>query len=352
METFTEADEFPPITRYGWNSLRASWWDANAASLCDGSDARPGRVTRVDRGECDVATNQGTERVVSDSQRAQGDLAPATGDWVAVVDDEELGPAIATVLPRVTSMVRRDPGPVVTDQVLVANIDVVAVVHSLDQPFSAARLERFLVLAYDSGAEPLVVLTKADLAEARPAVVVEEVAAVTDATVLVTAAPVGQGIEELRELVADRTVVFLGLSGSGKSTLTNALLGEQVQATTDVRDGDARGRHTTTRRELFLVPGGGVLIDTPGVRSVGLWDAWVAVHRVYPEITLAAEGCRFSDCTHRDEPGCAVRDAVESGDLDAARVQRYHDLLVELTELDDQIAESERRQRRGGRPGR
>ena len=312
------------------------------------ADPRPGRVSRVDRGECDVITAAGPQRAVSDSQRAQSDVAPATGDWVAVVDDPELGPAVGAVLPRTTAITRRDPGPVVVEQVLVANVDLVAVVHSLDQPFSAARLERFLVLAHDSGAEPVVVLTKADLFDAAAAAAAAR--ELTDATVVVTAAPTGEGIDDLRRLVAGHTVVFMGLSGSGKSTLTNALMGNEVQATSHVREGDARGRHTTTSRELFLLPGGGVLIDTPGVRAIGVWDAWPAVHRVYADVSAYASQCRFSDCTHGQEPGCAVTAAVADGLLDASRVARYRQLMIELTELDDRIDESSRRQKRGRSP--
>jgi ribosome biogenesis GTPase len=347
--TSSTADEFPELLgRYGWTPERARWWASNVAGFDPGTDPRPGRVSRVDRGECDVITASGPQRVVSDSQRAQGDVAPATGDWVAVINDPELGPFVGAVLPRTTAITRRDPGPVVVEQVLVANVDVVAVVHALDQSFSAARLERFLVLAHDSGAEPLVVLTKADLVDAVSAA--ETARELTDATVVVTAAPTGEGVDDVRGFVAGRTVVFMGLSGSGKSTLTNALMGDEVQVTADVRDGDARGRHTTTSRELFLLPGGGVLIDTPGVRAIGVWDAWPAVHRVYADVSAYASQCRFNDCTHGQEPGCAVTAAVAAGTLDAARVARYRQLMIELTELDDQIDESARRQKRGRPP--
>lgn len=349
MNTTSPADhEFPAeLEAYGWDEDRGQWWRDHRDDLAGLIDARPGRVSRVDRGECDVITTRGPERVVSGSQRAQDDTAPATGDWVAVADDPETGPVVAAVMPRRTAMVRRDPGPEVIEQVLAANVDLVVVVHGLDQTFSPARLERFLVVAVDSGAEAAVVLTKADLADGEPTR--RAAAELTDAPVLVVASPVGKGIDAVAELVAGRTAVFIGLSGSGKSTLTNALMGRQVATTASVRDVDARGRHTTTRRELFVLPGGGVLIDTPGVRSIGLWDAWGAVHHVYADVAELADDCRFSDCTHTIEPGCAVTDAVADGRLGADRVARYLGLLDELGDLDTMVVERERRMRRGRR---
>jgi len=306
-----------------------------------------GRVRRVDRGESDVLTAAGEVRALSDSTRAQSELAPATGDWVIVTDEAGGGVAISQILPRSTAIVRRDPAEEVIEQVLVANADIVGVVAGVDRPLSIARIERFLVLAADSGATPLVVLTKTDLGT--PDEWVDLKNEIPDVQVLATSAQDGAGIRELLDFISDgRTLVLLGESGSGKSTLVNALVGDDIQATSEVRERDAKGRHTTTARELVVVPGGGVLIDTPGVRGVGLWDAEPAVERVFSDIGDLAVGCRFKDCRHEVEPGCAVKAAIESGEFDAARLRRYLRLRAELDEQAE-MREQRRRKNRGRR---
>lgn len=304
-----------------------------------GDQAQLGRVARVDRGEVVVLAEAGELRAVSDSQRAQSLVAPVTGDWVVVAPDDEVGLHIARVLPRRTAMVRRDPAEQVSDQTLVSNIDRVAVVHGLDQGANDARIERFLVLAIDSGAEPIIVLTKTDLGTAGedydwlPSV----------GKVIVTSAVTGEGVQELREAIEPgETLVFIGPSGVGKSTLVNAIVGEEVAETGDVREGDRRGRHTTTTRELIVLPSGGVVIDTPGIRAIGLWAADIALDEVFADIAALADGCRFRDCTHRAEPNCAVKAAVESGEVQQVRLARYQLLWQELAE---QAIELERRQR-------
>ena len=292
-------------------------------------DPQLGRVVRVDRGEVDVLVEAGEVRAVSDSQRAQSDTAPVTGDWVVIAADDEVGLHVAQVLPRRTAMVRRDPAEQVSDQVLVANIDRVAVVHGLDQAANDARIERFLVLAIDSGAEPLIVLTKNDLGE-----VSDDYAWLDSvAPVIATSAETGAGIDALRAAIGEgETLVLIGPSGVGKSTLVNAIVGEDVAETAEVREGDRRGRHTTTVRELIELPGGGVVIDTPGIRAIGLWAADIALDEVFADIAALAEGCRFRDCTHRQEPSCAVREAVEAGEIEAQRLARYQLLWQELAE--------------------
>jgi ribosome biogenesis GTPase len=301
-----------------------------------------GRVRRVDRGEVDVVTAAGEVRAVSDRQRAQSAIAPATGDWVVVVDDPDVGWRIETVLPRSAALVRRDPSEREIDQVLVANVDLVGVVAGVDRPPNVARIERFLVLAEDSGADAVVVLTKTDLClDAEWETALEQIA---DLTVLHTSTVSGRGLDELHRLIADdHTLVLLGESGAGKSTLVNALLDDEVQATKDVRAGDAKGRHTTTAREMLTVPGGGVLIDTPGMRGVGLWNAESAVAAVFADVTDMAGSCRFSDCRHVSEPDCAVKTAVEAGLIDPLRLQRYLRLRAEL---DDQAVRLEQQRRR------
>lgn len=309
-------------------------------------------MARADRGEAIVVMAQGPERVASDAQRGQAEIAPATGDWVAVGEREGLGPVIELVLPRSTAIVRRDPAEEVVEQVLVANADVVAVVHGLDRPVNQGSIERFLILAADAGALPAVILTKSDLLEeaevAAALSAVEEVAHGVDVS---AASPInGEGMDQVRGLLAGgRTVVFLGSSGVGKSSLVNSLLGSEVQEVNEVRKGDAKGRHTTTTRELMPIPGGGVVIDTPGVRAIGVWAADEAIDAVYADVVDLAGNCRFRDCTHRDEPGCAVVEAVVAGELDAARVERYQRLWQEVAQLSEARDEHDRRKKRGRR---
>lgn len=307
-----------------------------------------GRIVRVDRGECDVVTAEGPVRVVSDSLRAQSETAPATGDWVLVGADPDLGLFVEQVLPRTNTVSRRDPSEEVVEQVLVANVDLVLIVHGLDRPLPPGRLERYLVLAWDSGAEVAVVLTKAG----REPDAAEEVAAVVRAVapgVDVLPVEVGEidggiaGVEAL--LRPGLTVVLLGESGAGKSTLVNTLVGEEILATGVVRSGDRKGRHTTVSRELVLCPTGGLLVDTPGLRSVGVWDAEEALNRVFGDLEELSTRCRFSDCVHGTEPDCAV---LADDRVTKRRLDRY---LALRRELADQ-REREVERRRGGRGNR
>ena len=268
-----------------------------------------------------------------------------TGDWVIVeANDEDIWKIVA-ILPRRTSLVRRDPGEREEEQALSANIDIAFLVHGFDRPFRAGKLERFLVLAQHAGTTPVVVLTKADLAEPGQ---IDELVGIVEAVapgveVLITSAETGMGLERVRELLQPhRSGTLLGESGAGKSTLVNALLSEDVQETQPVRSGDAKGRHTTISRDLLVLPSGGVLIDTPGIRAVGLWDAEDALQRVFSDITNAAADCRFSDCAHGSEPGCAVRAAVDSGEIDPRRLDRYREMTEELAEIEARLVERER----------
>lgn len=308
-----------------------------------------GRVVRVDRGECDVITASGVVRVMSDSVRAQDELAPVTGDWVDVGDDEGLGPVISAILPRVTRVSRRDPAERDRPQVLASNVDAVAVVHGLDRPLPPGRLERLLVVAHDSGARPLVVLTKADaVAPGDDTVEVVRSVAGPDVAVVLTSTANGSGLDELVGFAGPgRTLALIGASGVGKSSLVNALVGEERLEVGEVRDRDAKGRHTTTARQLVKLPHDrGLILDTPGIRAVGLWEAEHAIEVVFGDLEQRAAGCRFTDCSHTSEPGCAVTAAVEGGEADARRVERYRALAEELAQ---QRAREEERQRRDGR---
>ncbi len=309
---------------------------------------RTGRIVRVERGECDVVTTEGRERVASDSLRSQDDLAPVTGDWV-VVGETDTGSVIAAIVARTSTLARRDPSEQVIEQVLAANIDHAFLVHGLDRPLRAGRLERFLVLAWDSGATPVVVLTKADLDETdgSGAVELQEVigAVAPDVPVCLTSAVSREGLSALDTwLQPGTTTALLGESGSGKSTLVNALLNDEVQETGEVRSSDAKGRHTTITRDLLLLDSGALLVDTPGIRAVGLWDAEDALGRVFGDILELGDNCRFNDCSHGVEPGCAVREAVESGEVDVRRLDRFAIMAAELVEQAEKQKQRERKE--------
>jgi ribosome biogenesis GTPase len=324
------------------------WNDAVAAAVDDAQrpDARPGRVSRVDRGVVTVLTADGAVRA------ARGSELPATGDWVLVEGDDE--PVVAVILPRRSAFVRGDPmdGSARNAQVVASNVDTVFVTQALDTGVKLRRLERELVLAFESGADPVVVLTKADLVTDA----VDEAAVASSAAgapVIVTSAVTGLGIDELRRYTGTgRTVALVGASGAGKSTLVNELVGDEVRDTGAVRETDQRGRHTTTARELVLLPDGGVLIDTPGLRAVTLWLADDGFRRAFADIETLATSCRFHDCVHDREPGCAVQQAVADGTLDAARVQHYRELDAELDRVAIRDAERERNARAGRRTRR
>jgi ribosome biogenesis GTPase len=310
------------------------------ASLAE-SGLQPARVVRVDRGLPLVASEAGVERAEPATHLVKtNDTATSravVGDWVALARPEghEM-PIIEAILPRHGAFTRQDPGDETGEQVLIANVDVVFVVQSLSGGgVNEARLERELVLAWESGARPVVVLTKCDLTDdvEEQRLIAEQVAYGVD--VIVESAVTGTGIDEVRaQLGPGVSAAFLGGSGVGKSTLVNRLIGSEAQATAEVRAGDDKGRHTTVARELLVLPEGGVLIDTPGMRAIALWDASDGIAAAFPEIDALAERCRFRDCTHQAEPGCAVVDAVESGELPARRLESYRKLMAELAELE------------------
>ncbi|WP_254716605.1 ribosome small subunit-dependent GTPase A [Actinomadura sp. WMMB 499] len=282
-------------------------------------------MVRTERGLCDIVAEGGPVRAVVSGDR----LLPCTGDWTAVRPATPAASAVVVkVLERRTAVVRSTASRSSHGQVLAANVDTVAVTVSLADPVRHGRIERMLALAWESGATPVVVLTKADrCADAqRAAAEVAEVAPGVE--VLVTSAATGEGVDVLVAVLSG-TVVLLGPSGAGKSTLGNRLLGEERLATGAVRENDGRGRHTTAWRELLPLPHGGVLLDTPGLRGVGLHEADEGLDRTFAEIIELADDCRFVDCAHSTEPGCAVLAAVEDGQLTQRRLDSYHRLQRE-----------------------
>jgi ribosome biogenesis GTPase len=261
---------------------------------------------------------------------------------VAVATDGG-GAAIVAVLERRGTLARRDPAVRDVEQVVAANVDRVVAVFPLDRPLRAAKLERLLVMAHEGGVAPLLLLTKADLAKHEEAArrLVAEVAAGTP--LLVTSTVTGAGLDELRAaLLPPGTAALVGESGAGKSSLVNELVGADLQAVAEVRARDRKGRHTTVARRLVPLPFGGTLIDTPGVRALGVWsEEGGSVDEAFPDITALAEACRFRDCTHRAEPGCAVRAAVSAGALEGARLDRFQTLAEEYDGLDRRREESD-----------
>jgi ribosome biogenesis GTPase / thiamine phosphate phosphatase len=258
------------------------------------------------------------------------------GDWCTVVGtpgpDENVTYALHQILPRRTALVRQSSGSRVKSQALAANIDAVMVVVPLDRPVLPRQIERFLALAWDSGAQPVLVLTKADVVDADIARhAVTEVSTVSgDVPVLIASVVQGAGMDEVAALVTrGTTVALLGTSGSGKSSLVNALMGAEVVQTGDVRQTDNKGRHTTTWRELVVVPTGGALIDTPGLRELGMWVDEEGIDATFADVTDLAVDCRFNDCAHLSEPGCAVLAAIADGSLAVDRLDSYRKLLGE-----------------------
>lgn len=257
---------------------------------------------------------------------------PAVGDWVAAATRPREGHAtIHALLPRRSCFQRKEAGRRTSGQIVAANVDTVFLVTGLDGNFNVNRVQRYLALAWDSGASPVIVLNKADLCDDQEFRAEEVELACPGAPVHCVSATTGDGIDDLLGYLATgRTVALLGSSGVGKSTLVNALVGDAVQVTQAVREADSRGRHTTTRRELVLRPGGGLLLDSPGMRELQLWGDEDTLSGSFDDIEALACSCRFSDCAHKTEPGCAVQEAIRSGSLSEERFQAYLKLQREL----------------------
>ncbi|MEV5873017.1 ribosome small subunit-dependent GTPase A [Streptomyces sp. NPDC052101] len=321
------SDSAHPLARFGWDE----GWVSQFAPYAE-QGFLPGRVVRVDRGQCDIATADGVVRADTEFVVPRDPMkVVCTGDWVAVDPDGDPR-YVRAYLPRRTAFVRSTSSKRSDGQILAANVDHAVVAVSLAVEVDLGRIERFLALAWESGAQPVVVLTKADLVPdpVTLAHLVQDVeTSAPGVPVLTVSALHGEGLDVLVALVGSGTSVLLGQSGAGKSTLANALAGADVMDVQAARDVDGKGRHTTTTRNLLALPSGGVLIDTPGLRGVGLFDAESGVGQVFSEIEELAGRCRFHDCAHETEPDCAVRSAVDNGELPVRRLESYRKLVRE-----------------------
>ncbi|MFE3542227.1 ribosome small subunit-dependent GTPase A [Nocardia sp. NPDC059177] len=297
---------------YGWTEAVASEYLPLLGALV------PARIVRMDRSECDVVTPTGPARAAC----SRDITGLCTGDWVGL-DAER---TVRRLLPRRSAIVRSSVSGRSVAQVLASNVDTVLICTAADGDVDLGRLERMLALAWESHAQPVIVLTKADAAEHIPLDAVRAVA--PGVTVLAVSAAAEVGLDVLAA-VLNGTVALIGPSGAGKSTLANALLGAEVFATNAVRAVDGKGRHTTVHRELRPLPGGGTLIDTPGLRGVGLYDAAEGIGKTFSDIESLAENCRFADCGHETEPGCAIRAALADGTLSERRLTSYRKLARE-----------------------
>ncbi len=333
----------------GWSLHTLGWSDhvARAFEPLARPNVVPARVALAHQHLYRLFTERG-ERLARAAGRLRHEASapveyPAVGDWVAVrLNPEETRGSVLHVLPRTSSFSRKVPGDLTQEQVVAANIDTVFLAMGLDADYNLRRIERYLLTGWRSGAQPVVLLTKADLCDDVEARVreIEEVAA--GAPVHATTAMAEGGVEVVRRyLQPGRTVAILGSSGVGKSTLINRIVGRELLRTGGLTADARRGRHTTTNREMIVLPGGGLIIDTPGLREIQLWEAGEALGSAFPDIAALADGCRFGDCAHETEPRCAVRRAVEDGRLAPARLESYLKLQAEarhFTEKQDERA--------------
>lgn len=320
-----------------WTSLEAWGWSEFLQRQLDflrtehGEQLLPARVVFAVRGHYRVVTAEGEARGEAVARLSEGGPAsPAVGDWVLA---EQLEPGrvhLRSVFERSSLLSRRAAGRETKEQVVAANIDTVFIVMGLDGDYNLRRLERFVVMVQECGAQPVVVLTKTDLCDESAERRVDAMGVAPGLPVVAVHALGDEGLGPLRVyLHSGQTVALVGSSGAGKSTLINALAGEDVMKTGAVRSGDDRGRHTTTHRELLRLPGGGLIVDNPGVREVQLWVGDETVEEAFFDLSKVEGRCRFRDCRHESEPGCAVLAAVERGDLDPARLASFHALQRE-----------------------
>jgi len=314
------------LQRLGWDD---GWEAAFAEHGANG--LVPARVAVQHRGAYDLMHEHGEQRASAANRLVREEGLPAVGDWVGIDLKSNL---IEVLLPRRTSISRKEVWLATREQILAANVDIAFLVQALPLDFNPRRLERYLAMAWESGAQPVVLLTKTDLVDdVQPYLDQVEEVTLGSCPVLAVSARTGEGLDEFRAwLEPNKTAVLLGSSGVGKSTIVNSLVGEELLPTQEVREGDQMGRHTTTRRELILIPTGGVVLDTPGIRELQLWDA--DLERTFGDVEEVARRCRFADCNHDREPGCAIREALANGSLSQERWQSYVKLQRELAAVE------------------
>ncbi|MEO1365835.1 MAG: ribosome small subunit-dependent GTPase A [Acidobacteriota bacterium] len=320
---------------YGYSPFHRGHFEALLGRSGDGAaDLEPARVLFTSREQLRVMTGSGDlPAALAGHFHDPGAERPAVGDFVAITGGSTA--VVRHLLPRRTCISRKVSGDVTREQVVAANVDTIFLVMGLDGDYNLRRLERFTVLARESGADPVVVLSKADLCDDAFGPRLDAQQAAPGMPVYAVSSLADQGLDALEaHLGPGRTVALLGSSGAGKSTLINRLAGREVMRTGAVRSGDDRGRHTTTHRELVPLPDGGLLLDNPGIRELQLWAGGDALDEAFGDIEELAKGCRFNDCTHRDEPGCAVLAAVSAGELDPRRLENWRGLVREIESLE------------------
>lgn len=324
------------ITNLGWNSFfEEKLREVNP----DGTE--PARVIQEHRDSYVISNGKEILRAeVSGKFRYEVSVReelPSVGDWVLVHKLEEQKAIIHKLLPRKSKFSRKAAGNTTKEQIIAVNIDTVFLVNALNQDFNPGRIERYLIMAWESGANPVIILSKADLCKELVEKVNEVEGIALGVPIHIVSSATGQGLEELQIYLSEgKTVALLGSSGAGKSTLINKLYGSDIQKVQGIRGDDGKGRHTTTSRELILLQSGGVLIDTPGMRELQLWEAGDSMNSSFQDIEELSKTCFFRDCTHRGEPKCAVESAITDGTLDQRRFDNYKKFQRELAYLERQ----------------
>ncbi len=304
----------------------------------------PARVTAVHKERYEIVCAQGITyaRLKTKAYFAGSELFPTVGDFVMVNYIPNGDSQILATLPRRSYFSRREPGPIPRDQGVAANFDYVFLLQSLNLDFNPKRLERYLTLAWQSGALPVILLTKADLVEDEKPYLSQIAPVAPGVNIHVISAHTGRGLKELEPyLLPGKTAVFLGSSGVGKSSLLNALAGQKLMSTGGIREADSRGRHTTTHRQLFRLKSGALVIDTPGMRELGMWEVSQGLGEAFEDVEKYLGHCRFSDCRHETEPGCAIQEAIRRGELSASRWESYRKLKEEAVDRQELLRRKE-----------